>query len=1279
MRIRKVQPFTFILVLLANNASCNETSINNVEKTAQSIQVCNTEEDVYKHPNPSCTLEHLTDEVLFGICKKAGIHLKPNLTRKDLVEAARDCRWPGALLYRKYLDMMKETSFNVMSRYDRISFLLSINGVYDVEKIAALGQHLLDKLERGDKVLEDNELLQLLYDDYQNLTDKRSILDGIGIVLSNHGIQDRRERESLRRLLLEKLGEDESSPAIKKLLKKYKAEVLDLGYKMDDKEQSKDIGTYMLTSEEIAKLPEFSSRLDGIGDGQLKVFQWDGRAVISKWSAKKQRWYQPKELSNPDFDYFDIFDLVRKSIQYEHAIHIQISLNDHEGAINLFVGYNNGDDPLFATQRAFDEYRYSYLGKGEVERIADIVGEVVANGKSKNSSRLIPRPTAKDIAKLPNWKTKNKIVGLYEGEVKLFQIDGIVVASLWSNKSKTWNSQPERITESHYENGIGGFDVADLARKSIQYDHVISFSMGRGSYKKNVLAGYNYGDDPLLIARGIIDEYVLASDLVDPSSSSLLLEEVADTIRQFLPHTPGSDDQDYRPTQQDAKFVAIVCTFAMLIWYLGAKLERRRHKKKKVRKPPGISLLSCHQPKMEKTLYVKLSATKNLNGSQGRKLEGLIIKSGVEDIEMEKKTGQPKVMHKMIEASNGVVYVPVHIKGSEEAVQKAVVLIQHSIGKENLDEKIELPPTKPQPSFSPMPKSTTTSKVSTAPTRILKKIKSTVSSLSSTIWSSACISCQYLRSITINSYQNATSSVRSTFNGTLISFDDFMNRALALLTILYILYEYCKHDVIRPVLILVLIPLLTKKEAVKTAKSVIVVFGVLLGCIMLLKSRAVSTNRHEDCGLWASQGLCEKDSEYLEYMQMNCVSSCRVHNANFGTLNWAYTLPYLLFQSIIMILLTRFVTTSVASFWLGWNDACLFYEKWEQLLTLPFDFCQEGVHLLGARWSVWQANESIQEAVGADHVSTTMPPNSASVQELASSKVNGTEPLDKGDKRRNDTPETPVQRETNNDSGNNMATTASTAKSPPDTTVQEKEIPSEIGIDSSQGMTRDTITEVSISSLNDRSNISKTYSNFTLDEKDPLFIFLRSQASCIKGSVDEFYTWLVKSEDIDSMLALKEAMSDDDYLSDMKVGDGSSGIKGFKRKAFRRAISEYFNDKSTKLVESPLATNACEPPEELVCPISLVLMTNDPVVAEDGITYERASIEDWFQKSKAKIFDAQENLKQNVHSEADKRIVDTGICSPVYGSKMKSLILTPNTGIRNMARAFEDKKGAARG
>jgi hypothetical protein len=113
-----------------------------------------------------------------------------------------------------------------------------------------------------------------------------------------------------------------------------------------------------------------------------------------------------------------------------------------------------------------------------------------------------------------------------------------------------------------------------------------------------------------------------------------------------------------------------------------------------------------------------------------------------------------------------------------------------------------------------------------------------------------------------------------------------------------------------------------------------------------------------------------------------------------------------------------------------------------------------------------------------------------------------------------------------------------------------QEVPLEIGF-------RSQLIQEAITEDVDRSSMSNTISNSTLNENDPLLMFLRTQQSCIKGNIEEFYTWLV-NEDIDCMLALKEAVADDEYLDDsMKKGCGSSGIKGFKRKVFQRAVLEY--------------------------------------------------------------------------------------------------------------------------
>ena len=182
---------------------------------------------------------------------------------------------------------------------------------------------------------------------------------------------------------------------------------------------------------------------------------------------------------------------------------------------------------------------------------------------------------------------------------------------------------------------------------------------------------------------------------------------------------------------------------------------------------------------------------------------------------------------------------------------------------------------------------------------------------------------------------------------------------------------------------------------------------------------------------------------------------------------------------------------------------------------------------------------------------------------------------------------------------------------------------------------------------------------------------------------------------------MKEAVVDEEYLNEtIKIGNGESGVKGFKRKVFQRAVLDYqeppqqleslaashnsvippmdMNSDKTSLGMSTLEsaflpsnlfgspdfgtftpTNTIdvnvqkksEPPPELVCPIELVLMTDDPVLAADGVTYERRAITNWFESNIAKIKKAEEALKINPFSASDRRVVENGITSPALDRK----------------------------
>ena len=72
------------------------------------------------------------------------------------------------------------------------------------------------------------------------------------------------------------------------------------------------------------------------------------------------------------------------------------------------------------------------------------------------------------------------------------------------------------------------------------------------------------------------------------------------------------------------------------------------------------------------------------------------------------------------------------------------------------------------------------------------------------------------------------------------------------------------------------------------------------------------------------------------------------------------------------------------------------------------------------------------------------------------------------------------------------------------------------------------------------------------------------------------------------------------------------------------------------------AAASSAPPKELLCPINHTLMT-DPVTCADGHSFERAAIERWLASSDV---------------------------SPLTGLRLANKTLTPNHGLRSLARAF---------
>eukprot|EP00977_Amphora_coffeiformis_P023038 scaffold12124_cov137-Amphora_coffeaeformis.AAC.4 len=142
------------------------------------------------------------------------------------------------------------------------------------------------------------------------------------------------------------------------------------------------------------------------------------------------------------------------------------------------------------------------------------------------------------------------------------------------------------------------------------------------------------------------------------------------------------------------------------------------------------------------------------------------------------------------------------------------------------------------------------------------------------------------------------------------------------------------------------------------------------------------------------------------------------------------------------------------------------------------------------------------------------------------------------------------------------------------------------------------------------------------NQSDPLLEFLQTQKDCLKQSPKDFHEWLL-SEDVTDLSALAEAVTLNEFLHEMK----NNGLKGFKRQSFKDNCLAAVADPGTRrggLASKQLITYLSAmsislekfykidslAPQDLVCPISLLLMVVDPVVATDGHTYERDSLED---------------------------------------------------------------------
>ena len=127
-------------------------------------------------------------------------------------------------------------------------------------------------------------------------------------------------------------------------------------------------------------------------------------------------------------------------------------------------------------------------------------------------------PSQEEVAKLPKWEMNALQQGKSEGQVQVFQKDGIAIAAQWSAASRTWIEVGQVMGTSEDSGMIDG----------VKYDHVLPIEVdttGGGVAKMQI--GYNNGENPFVAAQRFIDEHVLPQ---------YHLAQIADYIQQRVGH-----------------------------------------------------------------------------------------------------------------------------------------------------------------------------------------------------------------------------------------------------------------------------------------------------------------------------------------------------------------------------------------------------------------------------------------------------------------------------------------------------------------------------------------------------------------------------------------------------------------------------------------------------------------------------------------------------------------------------------------------------------------------
>ena len=129
---------------------------------------------------------------------------------------------------------------------------------------------------------------------------------------------------------------------------------------------------------EISKYPkwELNTTMPGKSEGQVQVFQKDGKAIAAQWSMVSKTWMEVGEVTGSS----DAGTI--NGVKFDYVFPIEI--DTVQGQVQtLQIGYNNGDNPFVTAQTFIDEYM---LNQGYLSQIANYIQQRV--GEAGNTPTL---------------------------------------------------------------------------------------------------------------------------------------------------------------------------------------------------------------------------------------------------------------------------------------------------------------------------------------------------------------------------------------------------------------------------------------------------------------------------------------------------------------------------------------------------------------------------------------------------------------------------------------------------------------------------------------------------------------------------------------------------------------------------------------------------------------------------------------------------------------------------------------------------------------------------